>query len=308
MKTILVTGGSGLVGNAIKKICGEYKFDFIFLTSKMCNLLNYPETDLFFNKVRPDFVIHLAANVGGLYKNMDNPVQMLEDNLLINRNVLKCSYKYNVKKLIACLSTCIFPDKTNYPIDETMLHNGPPHPSNEGYAYAKRILDIQCKAYNKEYNTNFVTIIPTNIYGPFDNFNLDESHVLPSLIHKCYMSKNEQTPFVIRGSGNTLRQFIYSIDLAKLIMEILLSDVKEGIILSPEEEYSIKEIAEMISKEFGNTNNLIFDKSFSDGQHKKTVNNSKLMEIFPDFKFTPIDEGLRYTIQWFNENYSSVRK
>jgi len=308
MKTILVTGGSGLVGNAIKTVSHDYKFNFIFLNSKMCNLLDYSETETFFNKTKPHYVIHLAANVGGLFKNMNQKVQMLEDNLNINSNVLKCSHKYNVEKLIACLSTCIFPDKTGYPINESMLHNGPPHDSNDSYAYSKRILDIQCKSYNSQYNTNFVTIIPTNIYGPFDNFNLDDSHVLPALIHKCYLSKRDLVPFVIKGSGKPLRQFIYSTDLAKLIMKILISDIKESLILSPNEEYSIKEISESIAKEFDYTNDLIFDSSFSDGQYRKQVNNSRLLELFPDFNFTPLQTGIYETINWFNKNYSSTRK
>ena len=273
----------------------------------MCNLLDYSETDLFFNKTKPNYVIHLAANVGGLFKNMNQKVQMLEDNLSINTNVLKCSHKYNVEKLIACLSTCIFPDKTEYPINESMLHNGPPHNSNDSYAYSKRILDIQCKSYNKQYNTNFMCIIPTNIYGPFDNFNLEDSHVLPALIHKCYLAKKNSTEFEIKGSGKPLRQFIYSMDLAKLIMKILFSDISENLILSPTEEYSIKDLSELIKSEFEYSNNLIFNESFSDGQYRKQVNNSKLIELFPDFKFTPLQIGIHNTINWFNENYDSIR-
>lgn len=307
MKTILVTGGSGLVGNAIRSIICDYPcYNYIFLDSKMCNLLDYSQVESTFNKYKPDFVIHLAANVGGLYKNMNQKVQMLEDNIFINTNVLRCSHKFGVTKLISCLSTCIFPDKCEYPIDESMLHNGPPHDSNNAYAYAKRLLDIQTKCYNAQYNTKFVTIIPTNIYGPFDNFNLEDSHVLPALIHKCYLAKKNESDFVVKGSGKPLRQFIYSIDLAKLIMKILNSEVMESIILSPVEEYSIKEVAETISREFEYPQ-LKFDTTFSDGQYRKQVNNSKLMELFPDFKFTPLETGIHLTIKWFNENYPSIR-
>lgn len=120
---------------------------------------------------------------------MNYKVDMLEKNVLINFNVIKCSYEVQVEKLICMLSTCIFPDKTTYPIDETMLHDGPPHTSNHAYAYAKRVLEIHCRAYNEQYNTNFCCIIPTNIYGPHDNYSLQDGHVIPALIHKCYLAK-----------------------------------------------------------------------------------------------------------------------
>ena len=111
---------------------------------------------------------------------------MLETNMAINMNVLKCCHKYRVKKVVSCLSTCIFPDKTSYPINEKMLHNGPPHHSNDAYAYAKRMLEVQSKAYREQYGCNFVCVIPTNIYGPRDNFSLEDGHVIPALIHRCF--------------------------------------------------------------------------------------------------------------------------
>jgi GDP-L-fucose synthase len=135
-------------------------------------------------------VIHLAAMVGGLFKNMARNAEFLTDNILINHSVIQCCHETKVKKLISCLSTCIFPDKTNYPIDESMVHNGPPHDSNFGYSYAKRLIDIQNKAYHIQYGDNFTSIIPTNVFGPFDNFDLQDSHVIPGLIHKCYIAKS----------------------------------------------------------------------------------------------------------------------
>ena len=170
MKTILVTGGSGLVGKAIKSISENYSYNFIFLSSKDCDLSDYEKTKLLFEKKKPNYVIHLAAYVGGLFKNMNFKVDMLEKNLLINYNVLKCCHDYKVEKVISCLSTCIFPDKTYYPIDETMLHDGPPHNSNDAYAYTKRMLEIHSKAYQEQYGDNFICVIPTNIYGPHDNY------------------------------------------------------------------------------------------------------------------------------------------
>jgi GDP-L-fucose synthase len=315
MKTILITGGTGLVGTAIKKISHLYpQYNFIFSSSQECNLLSFDDTYKYFNNIKPYYVIHLAANVGGLFKNMNNKVTMLEKNILINTNVLQVSYLCNVEKLITCLSTCIFPDNTTYPINETMLHNGPPHNSNDSYAYSKRLLEIHCKAYQENYNKNFFCIIPTNIYGCNDNFNLEDSHVIPALIHKCYLSKINNQPFIIAGSGKPLRQFIYSEDLAKLIIFCLNNyDDKESIILSvsPENEITIKDIALIIAKKF-NQNNIIFDNNLPDGQFKKTADNSKLLLLLKkyncNFNFTDITDGIDTTIEWFLNNYITLRK
>lgn len=321
---IIVTGGSGLVGQAIKNVINtdkNYKnnHSYLFLSSRDCDLSNYETSLNFFKEHNPDYVIHLAAYVGGLFKNMNHKVDMLEKNLQINYNVVKVCHKVNVKKVICCLSTCIFPDKTTYPIDETMLHNGPPHNSNDTYAYAKRMLEIQCKAYNEQYNSNFVCIIPTNIYGDYDNFSLKDAHVIPALIHKCYLAKQNQSKFIVCGTGKPLRQFIYSIDLAKLILLVLEHYLeKTPIILSVDEkdEVSIATIAQTIAKEFNYEHMLQFDTSFSDGQYKKTANNTKLKKVLeniknnknnnnlPQFEFTPLIQGLSKTVKWFIVNYN----
>jgi GDP-L-fucose synthase len=306
MKIILVTGGSGLVGNAIKSVSNNYldKYSFIFVSSKDFNLASFEETQKMFETHKPNYVIHLAACVGGLYKNMNNKVEMLEKNLMINYNVVKCSHNYKVEKLISCLSTCIFPNKVTYPIDESVLHNGPPHSSNDSYAYAKRILEIHCKAYRENYGNNFICVSPTNIYGPYDNFDLENGHVLPALIHKCYLAKKNNEDFIIRGTGSPLRQFIYSEDLAQIIMIILENHNDDNLILSvPEEdETSIKNIGTLIAKCYDYDTRIIFDSSYSDGQYKKTVSVKKLLNKIGDFQFTKIEDGIKKTVEWFIKN------
>lgn len=313
MKTILVTGGSGLVGNAIKTLEKEFvNYNFLFLNSKICDLTNYNELIILFNTIKPDIIIHLAACVGGLFKNMAQKVKMFEDNILINTHVIKAANAIGVKHLIVCLSTCVFPDKTEYPIDETMLNNGPPHHSNEGYAYSKRMMELHCKLYNESCGTNYICIIPTNIYGPHDNFNLEDGHVIPSLIHKCYLAKKEGIPFEVKGSGRPLRQFIYSMDLAKLIMLILENNELIGtrlgnIILSPVEEYSIREVAELINSHFGNE--IIFNENYSDGQYRKTADNSKLKKLLKkvNFEFTDLKDGISQSVNFFITNRDNLR-
>lgn len=312
---VLITGGTGLVGSAIKTVIIdrhlEFGNKFIFISSKDYDLSDFATTCAMFETYKPTYVIHLAACVGGLYKNMNNKVDMFEKNLTINFNVVKCAHNYGVKKMVACLSTCIFPDKTEYPIDETMLHNGPPHSSNDAYAYAKRMLEVQCRMYNENHGDNFVCIIPTNIYGPNDNFNMEDGHVLPALINKCFTAKNRNQEFVVRGTGSPLRQFIYSLDMAELIISILYNNRvnRESIILSvPEaDEVSIKDVATIIANKFDYEHKMVFDHSFADGQYKKTADNTKLMSFYPSFKFTHIQEGISKTVDWFIENHAGAR-
>jgi len=314
---ILVTGGSGLVGKAIEWVITNETGRFgkkdgekwVFLTSKDGDLRSAAATKEIFEKYKPTHVIHLAALVGGLFKNMKYKLDFLRDNLLINDNVLHTAYEYKVKKVVSCLSTCIFPDKTTYPIDETMVHYGPPHDSNFGYAYAKRMIDVQNKAYHDQFGCKFTSVIPTNVFGPHDNYDLEDSHVIPGLVHKCYLAKKNGTPFVVSGTGKPLRQFIYSRDLAKLFVWVLREyDEIDPIILSvgEEDEVSIKDVADAIVKAVG-FEGYTFDTSRSDGQFKKTASNAKLMKYLGDFQFTPFDVAIKDSVDWFIANYSTAR-
>ena len=309
MNTILVTGGTGLVGNAIKNISSDYpEYTFIYASSKDCNLINYDETLKYFESLKPDMVIHLAAKVGGLFKNMENNVEMFEDNIYINTNVIKCSYKVGVKKLVACLSTCVYPDKVTYPITEDQFHNGEPHESNFGYSYAKRMLEVQCRAYNKQYGTEYICIIPTNVFGPFDNFSITDGHVIPALIHKFYLAKQKNEKLVLPGTGSALRQFIYSEDLAKQIVEILLTDkIKHNIYnLCNCKEIDVQTLVQSIAEEI-DYHKFKFDSISSDGQHKKTASNQRLLNEF-EVQNSEFQKNLNTTIEWFQLNVKIAKK
>ena len=313
MKRVLITGGFGLVGSAVQSVSLEHtsQYEFIFVKSRDYDLSSMEQTKSMFEKYKPEFVIHLAACVGGLFKNMNSKVDMLERNLMMNFNVVKCCHEYGVEKLVACLSTCIFPDKTSYPINEDMLHDGPPHTSNDAYAYAKRMLEIHCQAYRENYGSNFVCVIPTNIYGPHDNYSLEDGHVIPSLIRKCHNAKLTNDKFVVRGTGAPLRQFIYSIDLARLLMWTLEKVNRENIILSVSEieEVPIEYVARLIARAFNYEAHMIFDHSFADGQFKKTADNCKLMnQLGGAFNFTTIEKGIKSSVDWFVDNYEHARK
>jgi GDP-L-fucose synthase len=316
-QVILVTGGSGLVGEALRWVTENEtgarleNEEWIFLSSKDGDLRDYAATEAIFQKYKPTHIIHLAAYVGGLFKNMKEPVEFWQYNISMNENILRLSHKYNVTKLVSCLSTCIFPDKTTYPIDETMIHDGPPHFSNEAYAYAKRMLDVQNRIYNSEYGCKFTSVIPTNIYGPHDNWHLVDSHVIPGLVHRLYNAKRDNQPFTAYGSGKPLRQFIYSRDLARLFIWVLRHyDDPSTIILSTDEseERTIKDVVDTIVKAMDFQGEVNWDTSKADGQYKKTASNSKLRKLYPEFKFTPFEQGVQETVDWFVQNYDKARK
>ncbi|XP_071342472.1 GDP-L-fucose synthase-like [Trachinotus anak] len=313
---VLVTGGSGLVGRAIHRIVIEEKGakegeEWIFLSSKDANLMNMEETRAVFEKHRPTHVIHLAAMVGGLFKNMKYNLDFWRNNVYINDNVLQAAHEVGVVKVVSCLSTCIFPDKTTYPIDETMIHNGPPHESNFGYAYAKRMIDVHNRAYFQQHGQYYTAVIPTNVFGPHDNFSIEDGHVLPGLIHKAYIAQKEGKPLVVWGSGTPRRQFIYSLDLARLFLWVLRDYPEvDPIILSvgEEDEVSIKEAADAVVEALGFKGEVIYDTSKADGQFKKTASNAKLCRYLPDFTFTPFKQALKETCDWFVANYDTARK
>lgn len=306
MEKILVTGASGLIGSAIQKLGMP---NMVFLSRKEGDLTNFNQTLKIFKKHRPTKVIHLAAQVAGIGGNMIHSGEYFRNNIMININVLEAARLTGAKKLISFMSTCVFPDKCAYPLNERDLHNGPPHPSNFGYAYAKRMLEVQSSAYNSEWGCNYIIAIPTNIYGPNDNFNFTDGHVVPSLIHKCFLAKKNKTDLVVWGSGKPLRELVFTDDIAKLALW-MLDNYKEStpIIFSSGIETSIKNLVLLIAKKMKFKGKIIFDSKKPDGQFRKPSDTTKLLKYLPDFRFTPVEEGIEKTVLWFVKNYPNVRK
>jgi GDP-L-fucose synthase len=313
--TVLVTGGTGLVGSAIKKVVDDgdkrQNENWVFISSKDCDLTDLEATRRLFEQHRPTHVIHLAAMVGGLFHNLKHNLQFFTKNMAINQNVLQACHEFDVHKCVSCLSTCIFPDKTTYPIDETMVHNGPPHDSNFGYSYAKRMIDVLNKGYAQEHGRKYTSVIPCNVFGPYDNYNLDDAHVIPALIHKTYIAQRDQTALQVFGSGKPLRQFIYSIDLAKLFIWVTreYNEVEPIILSVPEEaEVSIGDAVNAIVKAFDFKGEVNHDTTKADGQHKKTASNAKLRKYLPNFEYTPFEKAIGESVEWFKANYETARK
>jgi len=298
---ILITGGTGLVGENFKKILPNA----IYISSNDYDLRYYNQVEDMFKTYTPTHVIHLAGMVGGVGANIKYPVEFFENNMLINTLVLQYAHKYNVEKLVAFMSTCIFPDVVEYPLTPDKIHLGQPHSSNFGYAYAKRMLDVQLRAYQQQYNRSWFSVIPTNIYGSYDNFNLEHAHVIPALIHKCYLAKQNNTPWTIWGSGEAIREFIHVEDIVNLTLKLLDSYTDTTpIILSTSEQTTIKTIVELIAKHMNFTGEIIFDTSKPEGQIRKPSDTTLLKDLFPFYNFTSIDDGIKGTTQWFVDNFN----
>jgi GDP-L-fucose synthase len=296
----LVTGGTGLVGSAI---IADVK------VGRNYDLTNPLICDSMFNEHKPTHVIHCAAKVGGLGGNMNYKGEYFHDNIMINTNVIESARKAGVTNLVSFLSTCVFPDNIEYPLTEKKIHLGEPHFSNYPYAYAKRMADIQIRAYREQYGVKYTSVIPCNIYGPNDNFSLEHGHVIPMLMHKLYLAQQRNEDFVVWGSGKPLREFIFSKDVAQLAEWALDNyDESEPIIFSTSNEISIMDLVDLLVKEFEFKGRVIFDDSKPDGQFRKPSDNSKLKSYLPDFEFTSIEEGIRETVYWFKENYDRARK
>jgi GDP-L-fucose synthase len=298
----IVTGGNGLVGS-------QFGSQYQKLGRNDADLTQKDETISVFKALAPDVVIHAAAEVGGLYSNMKWPDDYFIQNVNINNNVIKASRVAGVKKLVAFLSTCIFPDVVEYPLTEQKIHSGPPHSSNYGYAYAKRMMDVAIQTHNQQYGTNWFCVIPTNIYGVNDNFSVADGHVIPALIHKVFQARENKEVLKVPGNGSALREFIFARDVAAIVDRLIENYTDTTpVIISTSHEISIKEILEIIVELMNYKGKMEWLTEMSNGQHRKPSDTSKLKSILPDVKFTGIYEGLKETIQWFEANYPGVRK
>ena len=296
---ILITGGSGLVGS---QFVGD---EYIKPTSKDFNLIDSTQVNNMLLNKDINSLIHCAAKVGGLGSNMNYKGEFFYQNIMMNTNVIESARINGVENLVVFLSTCVFPDNVEYPLTESKIHLGPPHFSNDAYAYSKRMADVQVRSYKEQYGLNYKCVI----YGINDNFNLENGHVIPSLIHKCYLAKENNTEFKVWGSGKPLREFISNKDVAELSKWVLNNYTEsEPIILSTSEEVSIRDVVDIIVEIMNFKGKVIFDDSKPDGQFRKPSDNSKIKSYLPDFKFTPLYDGLKETIEWFEKNYNLIRK
>ena len=306
-KKILVTGGTGMVGNCFKDFDTEH--DFILVGSGDYDLKSPAETHFMFKDHKPDTVIHLAAKVGGVKGNTEYVADFYKDNILINTNVLSSAKEHEVGKLVSLLSTCVYPDKAKYPLTPDQFHNGAPHKSNFGYAYSKRMLDVYSRALRQQYGCNFICAVPNNLYGIRDNFDLENGHVIPAIIRKVYDAKLKDHTPVFWGDGSALREFTYASDISKILLYLLANyDGEKPVNIGTTEERSIKSVVHTICSCLDYTGDVIWDESKPSGQARKPSSNQKLLDLGWNKKdYTSFEEGIRLTCDWYKENYPNVR-
>ncbi|KAH7283779.1 hypothetical protein KP509_34G023700 [Ceratopteris richardii] len=303
---IYVAGHAGLVGAAIvRKLQSEGFLNIVVRTHKELDLTRQQDVETFFFEERPAFVIVAAAKVGGIYANNTYPADFIGINLQIQTNVIDAAYRSGVKKILFLGSSCIYPKFAPQPIKEDSLLTGPLEPTNEWYAVAKISGIKMCQAYRLQYNWDAISGMPTNLYGPHDNFHPENSHVLPALIRRFHEAKvSGLKEVVVWGTGSPLREFLHVDDLADAVLFIMqhYSDLSH-INVGSGKEVSIKELAELVKEVVGYEGCLTWDLSKPDGTPRKLMDNSKLESLGWHAKI-PLREGLIDTYKWYVEHYA----
>ena len=279
---IYVAGHNGMAGSAlVKKLRSAGYSNFLFRSSAELDLRNQEDVSRFFADEKPDYVFLAAAKVGGIYSNNKYRAEFLYDNLAIQSNVIHSSYVNKVKKLMFLGSSCIYPKMASQPLKEEYLLTGPLEPTNESYAIAKIAGLKMCEAYRDQYGCNFISVMPTNLYGPNDNYHPENSHVLPALLRKFHEAKiNNQPTVTVWGTGNALREFLHTDDFADACVFLMNSyNEKQFVNIGVGSDISIKDLALLIKKVTGYEGGIIFDTSKPDGTPRKLMDTSKLNSL-----------------------------
>jgi GDP-L-fucose synthase len=303
---IFLAGHRGLAGSAILRALRRQGYPNVLTrTREELDLEDPSAVREFLRATKPEVVIIAAAKVGGIQANDRYPVEFLLQNLLIQNNLISGSYEAGVRKVLFLGSSCIYPKFAPQPIPEESLLTGPLEPTNEAYAIAKIAGIKLCQAYAREYGANFISVMPTNLYGPGDNFNLETSHVLPALLRKAHEAKvNRASELVVWGTGTPRREFLHCDDLAEALLFLLDHyDQPEIINVGWGKDVSIRELSEIICEITGFSGKLRFDQTKPDGTPQKLLSTAKLRKLGWEPKIN-LDEGIRHTYQWFLENQS----
>lgn len=304
MESIFVAGHRGLVGSAIVRDLKANGYDKIITkTREEIDLTHAEAVRRFFLSERPQLVVLAAAKVGGIKANNDNPVAFMLDNLKIQNNVIESSYESGVRKLVFLGSSCIYPKFAPQPIPESALMTGPLEPTNEPYALAKIAGIRLCQAYNREHGANYISVMPTNMYGPGDNFDLESSHVLPALLRKVHEAKiNGAREVVVWGSGKPRREFLHVDDMARANRFLLEHyDSPEIVNVGCGEDVTIRQLAELICEVVGFEGGIEFDSSKPDGTPRKLLDVSKITALGWSPQI-PLREGIAQTYRWYLQN------
>lgn len=302
---IFVAGHRGLVGSAIVRALQKDGFTSLILKMhEELDLTNQSAVEDFFTKEQPEYVFLSAAKVGGIMANKTFPADFIYNNLTIQTNIIQCAYTHKVKKLLFLGSSCIYPKLCPQPIKEGYLLTSELESSNKAYAVAKIAGIIMCQSYNKQYGTNFISLMPTNLYGPNDNFDLENSHVLPAMIRKFHEAKISGSPSVtLWGTGSAKREFLHVDDLAEASLFLMQNYDDSSIInVGTGEDATIKELAEKIKESVGYEGEIVWDTTKPDGTPRKLLDVSKLHNLGWKHSIS-LNDGITSTYKWFKDNY-----
>ncbi len=306
---IYVAGHRGLVGSAIVRSLKKQGYENVIgRTHRELDLTEQADVRAFFEKERPDVVVLAAAKVGGINANNTTPADFAYENLQIQCNVIKCCHEYRVKKLLFLGSTCIYPKMTPQPITEAALLTGELEPTNEAYAIAKIAGLEMCRFFKKQYGDDFISCMPTNLYGPYDNYELQGSHVMPAMIRKFHEAKVQNAPTVeLWGSGTPLREFLYVDDMADACVYLLENySGEQHVNIGTGKELSIAELAELVKRTVGYEGDIVWNKDMPDGTPRKLTDVSKLHSLGWKHK-VELEEGVGLAYEWFKENTDTAR-
>ena len=302
---VFVAGHNGLVGSAIVRNLESKNFNNIYwVRRKNCDLRNKVQVDAYFEQSKPEYVILAAAKVGGIGGNSTYPADFIYENLMIQTNVIDAAYRNGVKKLLFLGSSCIYPKMAEQPITEDALMTGPLEPTNDAYATAKIAGIKMCQAYRQQYGFNAISLMPTNLYGPNDNFDINNGHVLPSLIAKFHGSLEKSEHWVVKlwGDGSPKREFLHVDDLAEACVKCMQDyNDPEPINVGTGEDVTIKELAETIVDVVGYKNYYEWDTSKPNGTPRKVLNVDKMKSLGWEPKIG-LREGIESTYKWYKEN------
>jgi GDP-L-fucose synthase len=293
-----------MVGSAVWRLLDAKGYsNLIMKSSQEMDLRNQAAVQDFFEKERPNVVIDAAAKVGGIWANQQHPYTFLMENLQIQNNLIEASHQYGCEKFIFLGSSCIYPKFAPQPIKEEYLLTGALEPTNEGYAIAKIAGVKACEAIRKQYGKDFVSLMPTNLYGPFDNFDLQSSHVLPAMIRKFHEAKLKQDPVELWGSGTPLREFLHVDDLAEAVVFAVENRLEEHLYnVGSGKDISILELANLVQKVVGHQGEMVWDKNKPDGTPRKLMDSSKFLSLGWKPKID-LEQGIEDTYQWFLDQY-----
>lgn len=305
---VLVTGHRGLVGSAIMRWLKSHGYaNILTATRHEMDLRDQNQVDAWFHENRPEFIFHVAGTVGGIVANSTRPAEFLHDNTLIFTTVLHAAWRTQVQKLLYLGSSCIYPRDCAQPIKESYLLSGPLEPTNRAYAIAKIAGLIACESYREQHGCNFISAMPTNLYGPGDNFDLQNSHVLPALLRKFHEARlRGDTQVTVWGTGSPLREFLYVDDLADACLFLMKNYEEKGTInVGSGEDLTIRRLAETIRDIVHPPAQLVFDTSKPDGTPRKLLDVTRLHNLGWKPQ-TDLPLGIRLTYDWFCENYAAV--